>query len=156
MKQTTITLILTAIALAVVLSGCDLFGTQPDARLQQFVDDASASPRTATDMQRHFSPDANDYGSMNTLAYWETSFFAFEDGPFALGPIAVGDADSRYPGSRTATSSIKNNLGPTMYGLTAVFVKDGLDWVIRELAITVGENVDEFKNIAPDGVWSIR
>ncbi|TVQ27115.1 MAG: hypothetical protein EA382_04305 [Spirochaetaceae bacterium] len=156
MKRTTITLILVTLAVAVVLSGCDLFGTSPKQRLEQFVDDANASPRVEKNLQDHFSPEANDYSSMNTSGYWENSFFDFADRQFRLGSISVGDADSRHPGSRTATSSITSKVSPTARPLRAVFVRDGMDWVIRELVITIGESTEEFKNIAPNGVWSIR
>ena len=157
MKRATITMILVALAVTVVLSGCDFAIVTPEQRLQLFIVDANADPREPENMQRHFSPAASEYPTMVTDAgYWENSFFDFADRPFTLGSVTVGDPDSRYSGSKTATSTITSGAYPSGASLSAVFEKGAFDWVIRELVIASGDPPEEFKNIAPDGVWSIR
>ena len=133
-------------AAVLALSSCEWFagGLSDVQRAEAFVRTANEDPRDPVAMRDHFHQDTGAYPSLNTSAYWETTFFAAADSPFTLSGLTAGDGVGGIAGTTSLTGTISSaNAGPT--AITFGFLADPVNptnRLIRYIEIVeVGEEI---------------
>lgn len=113
MKRSTILVAALAVAVTVLLTGCDwLLGEKVtmDERMSAFVSAANESTRNYDTMRSHWHPDAESYSSMNTEGFWEgTAGFSLGDRTINVsGLTETGDAGVSGTTSLSGTITTAN------------------------------------------------
>ncbi len=115
-------------ATAIVLAGCDPLGLLPldaEARVAAFLSELNADDIDYGALRDNFSPDANDYGSMNTAAYWSatTVFNPATEAPFAVSGLTAGGSIS-YGSAEIYTGTLTSTTYPGGVEVQFAFVED--------------------------------
>ena len=156
MKRAVVVIAIAVLAvLAGTLTGCEFTPpATPQAQVQGFLLAAGADPQEPVVMRAFFDPETAQYVNMQLPAYWETTFFNVNDGPYGILGMADGGEDLDYPGSVTVTGNVTNFVNEDP-GYLAVFVlttdPDAFlpDPLIRKITVTVTGPPEVIEKVIP-------
>lgn len=151
MKSQMLKLLFGAIALTVILAGCDLFNLPMNeaARADAFIASVNENPQVPEDIRAHFHPtEVTDYANMNTQTFWDnTAHFSTADGTKRLSGMSTGGTLEPYSGTTSYSGTLENANGS--YSISFAFLPDPLNssnMLIRAIVVT-GDTADTLENV---------
>lgn len=160
-----------ALALVTALGACDLLdlfmggGDDPQPltaseRLAAFIEDANATERVASVLRGNFHEDTDEYSTMGSLSYWETTTFDEGSAPFSITNATAAEAFTGTIGNdtyETADGALQlsadltlGGVSTTAYDMTVVFLPNPElegDYLIRKIEVDIAGTISEIKSI---------
>lgn len=128
-----ILLIILSLIIIVGFTGCSLFGTKIDERIDSFISDLNNDRANA---YNNFHPDkTTDYNAIKSATYWDTDFPSGTPN-YSISGLDDSDSDN-------VTAEISGPSGFSTQEITFSMAKDGCDWMIVEVFLELeGKVVD--------------